>query len=187
VVIDGITPQPGFSVVGVKASNGALHGIQETVSEKESVTGEISGAGAKISSGLETTHSVQESTLISIGTERSLARVEQYLIARKTGNRGPGVPWLASDLSMRAALNTLPICSCRKVYERSSSGLKRRLTGHTLAPFQQTFRKRWFFHALSYCPANPKLSLSHWVGCSSGMFVTNARTTFVESRSAPGD
>jgi hypothetical protein len=92
VSIDGITPQPGFSVVGVKASSGAEHGMQETVAEKESVTGEITGAGAKISSGLETTHSVQESTLISIGTERSLARVEQYLIARKAGNR---VTWRA--------------------------------------------------------------------------------------------
>lgn len=87
VVVDGMSPQPGFSVVGVKASSGAQHGMQDTISEKEGITSEISGAGAKISGGLETTHSVQESTLISIGTERSLARVEQYLIARKAGNR----------------------------------------------------------------------------------------------------
>ena len=87
VVIDDISPQPGFSVVGIKDSSGAEHGIQETVSETESIKGVVSGGGAKISSGLETTQSVQVSTLISVGTERSLARVEQYLIARKAGNR----------------------------------------------------------------------------------------------------
>jgi hypothetical protein len=87
IVVDGMSPQPGFSVVGVKASSGAQSGLQESVSEKESISGEISGTAAKISSAAETTHSVQQSSLISIGTERTVARVEQYLIARRAGNR----------------------------------------------------------------------------------------------------
>jgi hypothetical protein len=53
-----------------EASSGAEQGMQETVSQKNNTTAEVSGAGAKIASGLEITHSLQESTLISIGTER---------------------------------------------------------------------------------------------------------------------
>ena len=87
VVVDAITPQPGFSVVGLKESGGIQQGMQEVISDKQTRKGEVSGPGAKISSTAESTYSVQESTLISVGTERSVVRVEQYLMARKVGNR----------------------------------------------------------------------------------------------------
>ena len=87
IVVDAISPQPGFSAIGLKSSKGTQHGTEETAAEKATVGSELSATGAKVSSSIETSRSVKESSLFSIGTERSIAQVEQYLIARKAGNR----------------------------------------------------------------------------------------------------
>jgi hypothetical protein len=87
LVIDAISPQPGFSAVGLTSSSGAQIGVQKSHSEKETVGATISGVGGKLSSGVESERSVQTSESITVGSERSLARVEQYLMSRKAGNR----------------------------------------------------------------------------------------------------
>ena len=87
VIIDDITPQPGFSTIGVKSSAGVQLGKKQTISDKEVIKGELASGVGKVSTDLETISTEEHSSLLSIGAERSLARVEQYLIARKVGNR----------------------------------------------------------------------------------------------------
>jgi hypothetical protein len=87
LVIDAISPQPGFSAVGLRSSSGAQIGVQESHSEKETIGATISGVGGKLSSGVESERSAQTSESVTVGSERSLARVEQYLMSRKAGNR----------------------------------------------------------------------------------------------------
>ena len=87
VTIDVISPQPGFSAVGLKASRGFQAGAKETHSTAVGASLEISGAGIKATNKVDASHSQEVSRLYSMGAEQSLARVEQYLISRKAGNR----------------------------------------------------------------------------------------------------
>jgi len=85
--VDDIAPQAGFSAVGLKRTAGLQVGHQQTSSEKETAGAEISGVGAKLSTGVESVSTEQSSTLVTVGGEKTVARVEQYLIARRIGNR----------------------------------------------------------------------------------------------------
>jgi hypothetical protein len=86
-VVDDISPLAGFSAVGLKRTGAVQVGHQHTLSEKETGGAEISGLGGKLSLGAESVSGEQFSTMIAAGGERTVARVEQYLIARKIGNR----------------------------------------------------------------------------------------------------
>jgi hypothetical protein len=87
LVVDDISPQAGFSAVGIKETGGLQVGHQQMSSEKDTVGAEISAVGAKVSIGAESASTEQSSTLVTIGGEKTVARVEQYLIARRIGNR----------------------------------------------------------------------------------------------------
>ena len=85
--IDNLFPKPGFSTVGIKRTNELQVGQQQTTTEKGTSGAEISGGGAKLSAGIESSSSEQTSASISVGSEKNTARVEQYLISRQFGNR----------------------------------------------------------------------------------------------------
>jgi hypothetical protein len=82
-----VAPQSGFSPVGLKATAAMQYGKQQTVTDSAKVTSEISGPGAKVGSELQSTYSLQQSQQTSLSAQQDLARVEQYLTARKVGNR----------------------------------------------------------------------------------------------------
>ena len=86
-VIDDISPQAGFSAVGLKRASGVQVSDQYSRTLKENASIEISGVAAKASAGAGAERTEQSSTVFTVGGERTLARVEQYLIARKIGNR----------------------------------------------------------------------------------------------------
>lgn len=87
VIVDNMTPQAGFSAVGLKQGAGAQFGHQMTTTEKVSSGGEVSAAGAKVVTGVESTFAEQFSATLSSTAETTVGRIEQYLIARRIGNR----------------------------------------------------------------------------------------------------
>jgi hypothetical protein len=87
IIVDDITPAPGFSVVGLRRSTGIQSTLAETTTAKASAGAEVGAGGSKVTSSVEATSAEQRSTLHSLSAEHTLSRVEQYLIARKAGNR----------------------------------------------------------------------------------------------------
>ena len=87
VQVDDMSPKAAFSTVSRKSAAAVQVGIKQTRADKQVVAGEISGGGAKTSSSLESSTSREESLSLSQGNEQTVARVEQYLVARKVANR----------------------------------------------------------------------------------------------------
>lgn len=86
-VVDDICPQAGFSAVGLKRTDSLEVGQQQMLSDEVTADAEISGTVAKISTGAKSVSKEHSSVLATAGGEKTVARVEQYLIARMIGNR----------------------------------------------------------------------------------------------------
>jgi hypothetical protein len=87
VTIDAISPQAGFSAVGVRNSAGIQLGEQETVSTKAVLQTELLAVPVKVKSEGEMSRLQQQTKSLSVGAEQTLSRVEQYLMARVAGHR----------------------------------------------------------------------------------------------------
>jgi hypothetical protein len=86
-IVDDISPQAGFSAVALKQTAGVQLGRKYTSSNEVKAGAEISGPLAKVSTEATSGSVEQASILETAGGESTLARVEQYLIARMIGNR----------------------------------------------------------------------------------------------------
>lgn len=87
VFVDDMQPSAAFSTVALKRSSGMQLGQQATVNEKAAAGGELSGAVGKVSTALEHVSTEQASASVTFANEMSASRVQQYLVARKLGNR----------------------------------------------------------------------------------------------------
>jgi hypothetical protein len=86
IEVIGISPQTCFSEIGIKTSAADQMAVEETVTDKESVGGELSVTGAKLSSSSEYTKAVKHGAQKSTGSEQSHKRFMHYVVARKIGN-----------------------------------------------------------------------------------------------------